>query len=308
MDKDETPIMTLKQIVAAVENISVADQEKLLASLKDKSWARAANRLLHADIERGSQSFIDSLSAGRLFDHFGNVPNGINAMTEKWSNRVKILAQMQDSRFNEKLNLTQEEIEEKLERSYQETQAQLINIRIAAATAIATEKQLEQQLEKDLSQAETWQSRAEMARQQGNEDLAQQALQRKQQYVQSAEDLTKQLHAQRMAGKTVRQKLTECETIVQKIYTRKQIMIARNKVASALSIFHELVVDFQHDDSDENSLPTGEEISSETFEVVSKTLTTLERASATIIALEEKVQALEKKLESEGNAKPMQGT
>ena len=307
MDNEETPIMTLKQIVAAVEKISVADQEKLLASLKNKAWARAANRLLHADIEQSSQSFIDSLSAGRLFEHFGDVPNGIHAMSEKWSNRVKILAQMQDSRFNEKLDLTQEEIEERLERSYQEMQTQLINIRQAAATAIATEKQLEHQLEKNLSQAETWQSRADMARQQGNEDLAQQALQRKQQYVQSAEELTKELDAQRMAVKTVRQHLNECEAIVQKIYNRKQIMIARNKVASALSIFHELVVDLYNGDSDEHKLPTNENITSETFEVVSKTLNTLERASATIIALEEKVQALEKKIGSEGNTKPIQG-
>lgn len=301
MDSEKTSIMTLKQIIAAVEKISVADQEKLLTSLKDKAWARAANRLLHADIEESSQSFIDSLSVGRLFDHFGDVPNGIHAMSEKWRNRVKLLAQMQDSKFNEKLDLTQEEIEEKLERSYQEMQTQLINIRQATATAIATEKQLENQLEKNLSQAETWQSRADMARQQGNEDLAQQALQRKQQYVQSAEGLTKEIDAQRVAVRTVRQHLNECEMTVQKIYSRKQIMIARNKVASALSIFHELVVDLYDGASDEHKLPTNEKISSETFEVVSKTLNTLERASATIIALEEKVQALEKKIRSEGN-------
>ncbi len=307
MDNEETAIMTLKQIIAAVEKLSVADQEKLLASLKDRAWARAANRLLHADIEGTSQSFIDSLSAGRLFDHLGDVPNGIHEMSEKWSNRVKILAQMQDSRFNEKLDLTEEEIEEKLEHSYQEMQTQLINIRKAAATAIATEKQLEHQLEKNLSQSETWQSRADMARQQGNEDLVQQALQRKQQYLQSAEDLTKQLDAQRMAVKTVRQQLNECETIVQKIYSRKQIMIARNKVASALSIFHELVDDLYNGDSDEHTLSTNEKINSETFEVMSKTLNTLERASATIIALEEKVQALEKKIGSEGNTKGTQG-
>src|ERR1700736_5986838 len=84
-----------------------------------------------------------------------------------------------------------------LEQTYQDLQNNLIQVRQAVAQAIATEKQLEQQLQKNKDQAETWQNRAAMAVQQGNDDLAKQALQRRQQYVQAATDLETQLKSQK---------------------------------------------------------------------------------------------------------------
>src|ERR1700739_3672439 len=72
-----------------------------------------------------------------------------------------------------------------LEQTYQDLQSNLTQVRQAVAQAIATEKQLEQQWQKNREQAETWHNRAAMAVQQGNDELARQALQRKQQYVQA---------------------------------------------------------------------------------------------------------------------------
>lgn len=302
MDTKEPPTMTLKQIISAVEKISVDDQEKLLAELKDKAWARAANRLLHTDFEQISQSFLDSWAEGKLFDHLsahvGDVQIGINTVSEKWSDRLKILARMQDPQFNEKLDLSQEEIEEKLEDTYHQLQSQLTVVRIAVASAIATEKHLKMELEKNISQSEIWQARATMAYQQGNNELAQCALERKQQIVYVAEELTKQLAEQRLSSQTLRQQFSECEALASKIYSQKQILMARNKFASALAIVHELVVDLCDQDIDKRGASSGHALNSDTLEVVSKTLSTLERATATIIALEGKVQALEKKIGS----------
>jgi len=128
-----------------------------------------------------------------------------------------------------------------LEQTYQDLQSNLIQVRQAVAQAIATEKQLEQQLQKNKEQAETWHNRAAMAVQQGNDDLAKQALQRKQQYAQAAGDLETQLKAQRESTATLRQRLTDLEAEVQKAYTKKQVLIARDKAAQATTKANEIL-------------------------------------------------------------------
>ena len=134
-----------------------------------------------------------------------------------------------------------EDPEMMLEQTYQDLQNNLIQVRQAVAQAIATEKQLENQLTKNKDQAATWHNRATMAVQQGNDDLARQALQRKQQYAQAAADLEAQLKQQREATSTLRQRLTELEGEVQKAYTKKQVLIARDKAAQATSKANEIL-------------------------------------------------------------------
>ncbi|MBA3859397.1 MAG: hypothetical protein C0507_21035 [Cyanobacteria bacterium PR.3.49] len=128
-----------------------------------------------------------------------------------------------------------------LEQTYQDLQSNLIQVRQAVAQAIATEKQLEAQLQKNKEQAETWHNRAAMAVQQNNDDLAKQALQRKQQYQQAATDLETQLKVQKETTNTLRQRLTDLEAEVQKAYTKKQVLIARDKAAQATSKANEIL-------------------------------------------------------------------
>lgn len=128
-----------------------------------------------------------------------------------------------------------------LEQTYQDLQQNLIQVRQAVAQAIATEKHIEQQLQKNKDQAATWQNRAAMAVQQGNDDLARQALQRKQQYSTAAADFETQLKAQRQTTQGLRQRLTELENEVQKYQTKKQVLIARDKAAQATSKANEIL-------------------------------------------------------------------
>ncbi|MCA9805993.1 MAG: PspA/IM30 family protein [Cyanobacteria bacterium HKST-UBA02] len=128
-----------------------------------------------------------------------------------------------------------------LEQTYQDLQSNLIQVRQAVAQAIATEKQLEQQLQKNKDQAATWQNRAAMAVQQNNDELARQALQRKQQYAQAAQDLEVQLKTQKEVTAGLRQRLTELENEVQKAYTKKQVLIARDKAAQATTKANEIL-------------------------------------------------------------------
>jgi len=128
-----------------------------------------------------------------------------------------------------------------LEQTYQDLQNQVIQFRQAVAQAIATEKQLEQTLSKNKDQAATWQNRAAMAVQQNNDELARQALQRKQQYSQAAADLEVQLKQQKEATSKLRQRLTELENELQKAQTKKQMLIARDKAAKATMKANEIL-------------------------------------------------------------------
>ncbi len=128
-----------------------------------------------------------------------------------------------------------------LEQAYQDLQSNLIQVRQAVASAIATEKQLEQQLKKNVEQVDVWQTRAGMAVQQGNDDLARQALQRKQQYAAAVKDLETQLHAQKEITTGLRRRLAELEAEASKTYTKKQVLIARDKAAQATSKANEIL-------------------------------------------------------------------
>ncbi|MFN8659212.1 MAG: PspA/IM30 family protein [Candidatus Obscuribacterales bacterium] len=134
-----------------------------------------------------------------------------------------------------------EDPEMMLEQKYQELQSNLIQVRQAVAQAIATEKQLEQSLQKNRDQAATWENRARMAVQQNNDDLARQALQRKTQYSQAAADLEAQLNQQREHTAQLRERLTSLEGEVQKAYTKKQVLIARDKAAQATTRANEIM-------------------------------------------------------------------
>ncbi|MBC7999150.1 MAG: PspA/IM30 family protein [Leptolyngbya sp.] len=150
------------------------------------------------------------------------------------------LANLMKAMFNALLG-RMEDPQIMLEQTYQDLQSNLIQVRQAVAQAIATEKQLEQQLQKNKEQAETWHNRAAMAVQQNNDDLAKQALQRKQQYQQAANDLEAQLKVQKESTNTLRQRLTDLEAEVQKAYTKKQVLIARDKAAQATSKANEIL-------------------------------------------------------------------
>ncbi len=150
------------------------------------------------------------------------------------------LAQIIKAAFNAILGKV-EDPQMMLEQTYNDLQNNVIQVRQAVAQAIATEKQLEQQLQKNKDQAATWQNRAAMAVQQNNDELARQALQRKQQYAQASTDLEQQLKVQKEATSGLRQRLTELENELQKAHTKKQVLIARDKAAKATMKANEIL-------------------------------------------------------------------
>ena len=83
-----------------------------------------------------------------------------------------------------------------LEQSVADMQSDLIKLRQAVATAIASQKRIQNQAEQAENQAQTWYQRAELALKKGEEDLAKEALSRRKTYQETATALNGQLNAQ----------------------------------------------------------------------------------------------------------------
>ena len=83
-----------------------------------------------------------------------------------------------------------------LEQSVADMQSDLIKLRQAVATAIASQKRIQNQAEQAETQAQTWYQRAELALKKGEEDLAKEALSRRKTYQETATALNSQLNAQ----------------------------------------------------------------------------------------------------------------
>jgi PAS domain S-box-containing protein len=115
-----------------------------------------------------------------------------------------------------------------------DTEKALMEIRQAVAQAIATEKQLEQQLEKNISQAATWENRANMALEQNNQVLADQAIERQKQYLDAVAHLTEELEISRKSTTSLQRGLTDVELLLRKNDSLK----ARNRNADTLLKFN----------------------------------------------------------------------
>ena len=85
-------------------------------------------------------------------------------------------------------------------------QSDLIKLRQAVATAIASQKRIQNQAEQAENQAQTWYQRAELALKKGEEDLAKEASRRKT-YQETATVLNGQLNAQSGQVETLKKNL-----------------------------------------------------------------------------------------------------
>ena len=83
-----------------------------------------------------------------------------------------------------------------LDQSVVDMQEDLVKLRQAVATAIASQKRLQNQAEQAEAQAGQWQQKAELAVRESRDDLAREALTRRKTYADTAASLNAQLTAQ----------------------------------------------------------------------------------------------------------------
>lgn len=123
--------------------------------------------------------------------------------------------------------LLQADIEKLLDQAILDMQGDLVKFRQAVAIAIASQKRTQQYYNQYHSQANQWQSRAELALQKGDENLAREALQRKKDYLEQASAVKPTLDQQIAQVETVKRKLTIFESKVTEAKAKKHILKAR---------------------------------------------------------------------------------
>ncbi|MDR2434688.1 MAG: PspA/IM30 family protein [Treponema sp.] len=114
-----------------------------------------------------------------------------------------------------------------------EMNEQLIESKKAVAMAIADEKKLERERDSQLAQAQEWERKAMLAVNAGKDDLAKDALLRKQEYDRAALEYQKQWEAQKASVDKLKESLRELQNKIEEAQRKKNLLIARAKRAEA---------------------------------------------------------------------------
>ena len=114
-----------------------------------------------------------------------------------------------------------------------EMNEQLIESKKAVAMAIADEKKLEREKDNQFAQAKEWERKAMLAVNSGKDDLAKEALIRKQEYDNAAAEYQKQWEAQKASVDQLKESLRELQNKIEEAQRKKNLLIARAKRAEA---------------------------------------------------------------------------
>ncbi len=110
---------------------------------------------------------------------------------------------------------------------------QLIESKKAVAMAIADEKRLEREVIENRTKAEEWEKKAMLAVRAGRDDLAKEALLRKQEHEAYVGQLGTQWQAQKESVEKLKESLRGLQTKIEEASRKKNILIARAKRAEA---------------------------------------------------------------------------
>jgi len=114
-----------------------------------------------------------------------------------------------------------------------EMNEQLIESKRAVALAIADEKKLEREKDNQFAQSKEWERKAMLAVNSGKDDLAKEALIRKQEYDNAGAEYQKQWEAQKASVESLKESLRELQNKIEEAQRKKNLLIARAKRAEA---------------------------------------------------------------------------
>jgi phage shock protein A len=126
-----------------------------------------------------------------------------------------------------------EDPEKILEQTIIDMQEDLVQMRQAVASAIASQKRTQQQYNQAQTEANNWQQRAQLAIQKGDETLAREALVRKKTHADTATSLKTQLDQQVTMVDTLKRNLIALEGKISEAKTKKDMLKARASAAKA---------------------------------------------------------------------------
>jgi phage shock protein A len=110
---------------------------------------------------------------------------------------------------------------------------QLIEAKKSVASAIADEKKLERAMNQNAAQSQEWERKARLALKAGKEDLAREALLRKQEYDTFNDQYSSQWQAQHDSVDKLKSSLRGLQQKIEEAQRKKNLLIARAKRAEA---------------------------------------------------------------------------
>lgn len=126
-----------------------------------------------------------------------------------------------------------EDPEKILDQAIIDMQEDLVQLRQAVASAIASQKRVQQQYNQTQSEANNWQQRAQLALQKGDENLAREALSRRKVQLETSTALKGQLDSQSATVDTLKRNLIALEGKISEAKTKKDMLKARASAAKA---------------------------------------------------------------------------
>jgi phage shock protein A len=118
---------------------------------------------------------------------------------------------------------------------------QLAEAKRQVAVAIADEKRLAAQLEAELAQVREWERRATLAVQQGNDELAREALRRRAEHEQLRRGYMHQWEAQKASTEQMKTALRALSEKIEEASRKKNLLLARQRRAQAQKHIHEVM-------------------------------------------------------------------
>ncbi|MUL37702.1 PspA/IM30 family protein [Gloeocapsopsis dulcis] len=132
-----------------------------------------------------------------------------------------------------------EDPEKILEQTVSQMQDDLVQLRQAVASAIATQKRTERQAQQAQFTAEEWYRRAQLALQQGNDTLAREALTKRKSYQETATAMQAQIEQQNSIVARMKKDMQTLESKIYEAKTKKDMYIARARSAQATARLNE---------------------------------------------------------------------
>ncbi|MGO9308607.1 MAG: PspA/IM30 family protein [Spirochaetia bacterium] len=126
-----------------------------------------------------------------------------------------------------------EDPEKMLNQLLMDMNEQLLEAKKQVAMSIADEKKLERQALENKAQGEDWEKKAMLAVKAGKDDLAKEALLRKQEYDGYAASFQKEFEAQHASVEQLKDALRQLQTKIEEASRKKNLLIARAKRAEA---------------------------------------------------------------------------
>ena len=137
-----------------------------------------------------------------------------------------------------------EDPEKILSQTILEMDGKLVEMRQAVAGAIASQKRTERDISNAEKSAVDWYNRAQLAVQKGDENLAREALKRRNSYRETAKAMQAQLESQNALIAKLKQDLRTLESKIAEAKTKKDMYIARARSAQASAKLNEMMGKF----------------------------------------------------------------